>query len=140
MKAKDLLYLLTLALPLANPVEAQTATPAGTWTVTPAVVSQYMFRGVRIGGPSLQPAVEYGQGDLAAGLWANFPLKDKVPGVSDPEFDFYGSYTHSLNATTSVVTGATCYAYPNADKAAGFYQSTVERSRGAGEGWRADVW
>lgn len=104
------------------------AAPAPSWTLTPAVVSQYMFRGVRLGGPSFQPTVEFGYGSLAAGVWANFPIKDKVPGVSDPEYDLYGSYTFALNDASSVVVGATWYMYPRADESAGFYENTFEPS------------
>ena len=91
-------FLLFAAILGGSDASAQAAAAsAATWTVTPAVVSQYMFRGVRIGGPSLQPAIEFDQGDWALGIWANFPLRDKVPGQSDPELDPYGSYKIGLN-------------------------------------------
>lgn len=110
-------------------LRAQTnpAAPSYTWTITPALASQYMFRGARLGGPSLQPTVELAAGSLAVGVWASFPLKDKVVGQSDPEFDFYASYT--VEAIKDVMTwqpGVTCYFYPGAEKKNGFYQSTLE--------------
>lgn len=129
-----LLLVLAGAL-LAGPAHlpAQTAAPAPaapavTWTVTPAVVSHYMFRGMRFGGPSFQPTVEMGYGSLTAGVWANFPIKDKVPGLSDPEYDIYGGYTLTLNETTNVVIGGTWYVFPRADESAGFYRQTLEPS------------
>ena len=55
------------------------------------------FAGVRLGGPSFEPAlIEYDQGSLAVGVWSNFPIKSKVIGQSDPEFDFYGSYSFDV--------------------------------------------
>lgn len=114
---------------------AQTATPAPAPTVpsvsvavTPAIVSQYMFRGQRLGGPSFQPVVEVAYGNLGVGVWANFPIKDKVVGVSDPEIDPYFYYTVTINDSLSIVPGATYYAYPDADTSAGFYRSTFEPS------------
>ena len=37
--------------------------------VTPAFVNQYMFRGVRLGGPSFEPSVEIDSGNFALGVW-----------------------------------------------------------------------
>jgi uncharacterized protein (TIGR02001 family) len=94
--------------------------------LTPSVVNQYMFRGVRLGGPSFQPSVEVDYGSLALGVWTNFPLKDKVPGQSDPEIDPYGSYTLTVNESLSVAPGFTLYTYPNADANHGFFKATFE--------------
>ena len=94
--------------------------------VTPSVVSQYMFRGVRLGGPAFQPQVEVDSGNLAIGVWASTPIKDKVPGQSDPEIDPYGSYTIAINNSLSVAPGFTLYTYPNADANHGFFKLTFE--------------
>lgn len=102
--------------------------PAATWTVTPAFASQYMFRGVRMGGPGFQPTIEYSQGRFAGGVWGNIPLDNTVPGVSDPEFDIYGSYTMPLSENMSMVGGFTWYLFPDAVKNLGFYKSTFEPS------------
>jgi uncharacterized protein (TIGR02001 family) len=110
-------------------MRAQTvpAPTTGSWVFTPAVASQYMFRGARLGGPAFEPSLEYDYGALAAGVWNNTPLKDKVDGQSDPEFDFYGSYTMDvIKDTLSVAPGVTIYTYPNAKKANGFYTATFE--------------
>ncbi|WP_158277579.1 TorF family putative porin [Opitutus sp. ER46] len=129
---------LTLCLSLAAGVSAQTAAPAApaaapavTTTVTGAVVSQYMFRGVRLGGASFQPAVEVGAGNLAVGLWSNFPMKDKVEGQSDPELDVYGSYKIVFNDTFNLQPGFTWYNYPQAEESNGFYRTTFEPSLAA---------
>jgi len=100
--------------------------PSFSFVVTPAFVSQYMFRGVRLGGPSFEPNVEFDTGNLGLGVWANFPMQDKVPGQSDPEIDPYGYYTFAINDSLSIVPGFTWYNYPHADKGAGFYKSTFE--------------
>jgi uncharacterized protein (TIGR02001 family) len=104
------------------------AAPSSSWVVTPTFVSQYMLRGVRLGGPSFEPTVEYDAGPLAIGLWSNFPLKDKVKGQSDPEFDVYGSYTFELAKDLTLQPGFIYYAYPNAKKKDGFYKNTFEPS------------
>lgn len=127
------------SLPAQTPATTPTPAPAapapapvaeaitGSWTFTPAVASQYMFRGVRLGGPSFEPTLEYDYGALAAGVWGNIPLKDKVDGQSDPEFDFYGSYTVDVvKDTVSIVPGVTIYTYPNANKSNGFYKASFE--------------
>ncbi|MFA5265557.1 MAG: hypothetical protein WC378_17190 [Opitutaceae bacterium] len=96
--------------------------------VTPSVVSQYMFRGVRLGGPSFQPSVEVDSGNLAIGVWANKPITDKVPGQSDPEIDPYGSYTFAINDNFSIQPGFTYYTYANAETSNGYYKDTFEPS------------
>ena len=120
---------LSAQTPVPAPAPAPAAEASGSWVLTPAFASQYMFRGARLGGPSFQPAIEYDQGALALGVWSNFPLKDKVDGQSDPEFDIYGSYTMEIvKDTLSVVPGFTWYTYPNAKTANGFYKDTFEPS------------
>jgi uncharacterized protein (TIGR02001 family) len=95
--------------------------------LTGAVVSEYMFRGVRLGGLSFQPSIEYDAGNAVLGVWSNIPIADKVDGVSDPEFDFYGSYTlEMVKDSLSFQPGFTIYTYPNADKDNGFYKATFE--------------
>jgi uncharacterized protein (TIGR02001 family) len=111
-----------------TPAPAPAAAPTtGSWVITPAVASQYMFRGTRLGGPSFEPTIEYDYGSLAVGVWGNIPIKDKVDGQSDPELDFYGSYTMELvKDSLTFVPGVTIYTYPNAKKADGFYTTTFE--------------
>ena len=93
---------------------------------TPAFVNQYMFRGVRMGGSSFEPTIEVASGNFVAGVWGNFPIKDKVPGQSNPEIDPYGSYTFSVNDSVSLAPGFTWYNYPNADTNHGYFKSTFE--------------
>lgn len=104
------------------------AAPSVAVTVTPAFVSQYMFRGQRLGGLSFQPVVEATYGNFGAGVWSNIPISDKVAGVSDPEIDPYAYYTFTLSDSLSIVPGVTLYTYPNASTNNGFYRSTFEPS------------
>lgn len=113
--------LLAAALPLAA------AEPTGpTYVLTPGVVSQYLFRGYRSGGPSLQTSFEADAGPLAAGLWVSTPLADKTPGQSDPEVDPYASYVFALSKDVSLVPGLQVYTYPRARTQDGFFKATVE--------------
>lgn len=109
------------------PVPAPAA-PSVSVTLTPAFVSQYMFRGQRLGGLSFQPVIEATYGDLGLGVWSNFPMQDKVPGVSDPEIDPYGYYTFTVSDSLSIVPGFTFYTYLRADEGAGFYRHSFEPS------------
>jgi uncharacterized protein (TIGR02001 family) len=115
----------------ASPAVAQSsaaapAAPAWSFSVTPEVVSQYMFRGVRVDGMCLQPTVEGDYGNLAIGVWASTPLRDKVPGVSDPEIDPYLTYTLNLSDAVSLQPTLYVYSYPRADVGDGSYRSTFE--------------
>lgn len=110
---------------VAGMTRAAAQTPL-TFTFTPAFVSQYMFRGVRIDGPCFQPAIEADAGNFALGVWASTPLWSKVPGNSDPEIDPYGSYTLKLTDAVSVQPGFTLYTYPRAPLDQGYYHSTFE--------------
>ncbi|MDI1320697.1 MAG: hypothetical protein PSW75_10970, partial [bacterium] len=98
----------TAALILTGLLTA-TALPAraadNSWVFTPSFASQYMFRGARLGGPCLQPALEYNHGSLVTGLWGSFPLRNHVADGSEPEVDFYGSYTVEVARDLTVVPG-----------------------------------
>lgn len=85
-----------------------------------------MFRGSHLDGPSFEPVVEVDYENLAIGVWTNFPIKDKVPGQSDPEIDPYGSYKIAINDSLNVQPGFTWYNYPNANESNGFFKSTFE--------------
>jgi len=114
--------------PAAAPAPAAAdAAPSASVTFTPAFATQYMFRGSRLDGPSLEPTIEYDNGNFALGVWSNIPLADKVPGQSDPEIDPYGSYKFEvIKDTLSIQPGFTLYTYPNAVRANGFYKLTFE--------------
>ncbi len=104
------------------------ATRVITVTASASAVSQYVYRGQRRGGPSFQPSIELGAGDLVLGVWTNFPIKNKVSFISDPEVDFYGSYNFAIDGRLSLTPGFICYVYPNAPTGLGYYRSTFEPS------------
>ncbi len=87
-----------------------------------------MFRGVKLGGAGFQPTLEYDYDVLAIGVWSNFPFDpSKVPGQSNPEFDFYGSYKFDVvKDTLNLQPGFTFYTYPRANRSNGFYKDTFE--------------
>src|ERR1041385_3302680 len=128
MKTKLLLVLVTAlttgigSRAQTTPAAAPPPTPSSSWLIQPSFVSQYMFRGTRLGGPSFQPTIEFDSGNLALGVWSNWPIKDKVAGQSDPEIDPYGSYKLVVNDTFNVQPGFTFYTYVNANKNNGFYK------------------
>ncbi len=118
-----------LTLCLQAVATAGPGTPAAskiTLSATASFVNQYMFRGERLGGPSFQPTIDGTYGDLAVGLWSNFPLQDKLAGQSDPEFNLYGSYSLALNDRVTLVPGWTLYTYPRAPTDVGFFRATLE--------------
>jgi uncharacterized protein (TIGR02001 family) len=107
------------------------AAPSVTVTATASMVSQYMFRGLRLSDGGLQPSVEVSTGNLVLGAWGNFPLDgDKVPDSSDPEIDLYGSYAIPLRDGLTLAPGFTSYNFPSAPTSAGFYRSTFEPNIG----------
>ena len=119
------------APPPAAPAAAAPAAPAPpSWstTVTPTYVSEYMFRGVKLGGNSFEPSVTSTYGNWTIGVWVNDPISnsDKVPGQSDPEIDPSGSYTITINDSTNIQPGFTWYTYCRAPTNQGFYRMTFE--------------
>lgn len=99
----------------------------GSWTITPAFTSQYLFRGVRVAGASFQPSLDYAAGPLALGVWSSSALTDRVGGDSDPEFDFYATYAfYNDDETWSLVPGFWLYTYPDAERDDGYHRATFE--------------
>jgi hypothetical protein len=88
-------------------------------TATPAWVSQYVFRGQKYAGSSLEPSVEADLGGGQLGIWSNFPLSGTAAtNRSDPEADLYGSYAATLQPGLSIQPGFTAYFFPRPE--AGF--------------------
>jgi uncharacterized protein (TIGR02001 family) len=115
-------------LALAAPTAWCDTPEALSWTVSPSYVSQYMFRGERLGGPAFQPSLEADFGGWALGVWNSDPLAGRVPGQSNPEIDPYGSYTIKLGENLSLQPGFTWYTYPRAPLDQGYFRSTFEPS------------
>lgn len=124
--SKSFLSLLFTAFAFGVPAAAQ----ADEWTgsVSPAVVSRYIFRGQDRGGAALQTAIDAAYGDFGAGLWTSFPLEGS--GVSSPgaEADLYLVQNLHPGGKLTLTPGATLYTYPRADRALGFRRTTFEPS------------
>tara|TARA_R100000027_G_scaffold48943_1_gene37522 strand:+ start:457 stop:1185 length:729 start_codon:yes stop_codon:yes gene_type:complete len=75
--------------------------------------SEYIFRGVKQGGESLQPSVDalhpLGSGDLYLGFWASQDLS----GSPSDEVDFYAGYTFPLSPIFAISGGFTYYWFPD---------------------------
>ncbi len=132
LRPRPALFFFAIVTALAAPAAEIPATAAGDegeWSITTAVASRYMFRGVRVGGESFQPSLDYARGPLALGLWSSVGLADQVSGDSDPEVDFYGTYSFGNDSETwSVTPGLNIYSYPDAERADGLYRATFEPS------------
>lgn len=117
--------------PAIAPVPTPTA-PSWSTTITPSLVSEYVFRGTRLGGWAFQPSISTSYGPWNAEIWASDPLanSDKVTGQSDPEIDLSASYTWTISDSLNVQPGATLYTYPRAPLNEGFYRTTFEPNLG----------
>lgn len=113
----------------AAPVPDVAADSGLSTTLTESYVSQYWFRGIKLGGNAMQSDAEISLGSFDLDLWASAPLRqqDKVPGQSDPEFVITPQYTVTLvKDVLSIPAGITIYDYPRAPLSDGFYRSTYE--------------
>lgn len=122
----------TTTAPVAAPAPAAPtppAPPAWAFALSPTYVSQYMFRGVRLGKDSFQGALDATYGNWDMGIWWSNPIgSNKVSGQSEPEVDPYGSYKYALNDSWSIQPGFTLYTYTKAPTNQGFYHATFEPS------------
>lgn len=126
MKTKHLLACLA-ALAVSAAGFAQVAGSGVALTANASLVSQYMFRGLRLSDGGIQPSVEMSAGNLVLGAWSNLPFNgDKVPDSSNPEIDLYGWYSFALQEGVTIAPGFTSYHFPKAPTDAGFYRSTFE--------------
>lgn len=94
----------------------------GTLSVSAAVVSDYVFRGVSqtLEEPALQAGLRYERpGGLFAGLWASTvdsPFYQLPAGAREVELDLYLGYGLELGGPWSLVASAVRYEYPAADE------------------------
>ncbi len=94
--------------------------------------SQYVFRSIKLSGPSFQPGLEVGYpvlgGDLYAGMWAAVPVTADRSLLTFPndrinEVDFYIGYAYPVTDMFTVDVGFTYYWYPNMPANFGIGQS-----------------
>ncbi len=111
---KFLRLLLPLAVSLGTFAPVASSADDGTWSITPAFASQYLFRGTRLAGASFQPSLDYSRGAFAAGAWSSAALSGGARGRSDLEVDIYGMYSFSNDTrTVEFVPGFWLYTYPD---------------------------
>jgi len=94
---------------LSAPVSAQAGDVD--WSIGTDVVTEYVFRGVSLGGNSVQPYVEVSKGNFTAGTWFSTQFGSGSE-LSADEIDFYVGYSVPLDGSISLDLGATYYHYP----------------------------
>lgn len=103
-------------------------------TVGGTFVSQYLYRGERLGGASLQSWVEVDPGNLGVGIWTDFPLTggSNPPHQSNPEIDPYAYYRIALDDQLSVIPAFQVDTYPQAKVGSasipGYFRTRAEPS------------
>lgn len=85
-------------------------------SVTPAVVSDYDFRGFSQSGkdPALQVGVDYTTGPFHIGAWGS--NVDFGPGDAKGELDLLADYSFGSDETLNLNTGIVYYVYPGHDE------------------------
>jgi len=118
---KQLATPLMLAALISAPSRSQSAGEGekGKFTVTPAFVSDYYWRGQKQGGPSFQPSIGYEKGPWSFGLTLAVPMDTKKEKMSEtvyPEIDLSASYEFSFaNDHFKILPGILAYTYLTAD-------------------------
>jgi len=113
---------LIAALVTGTAVYAAEPLPSYSVTADLTYASDYVFRGVKYAGSSLQPSVELGLDNFNVGVWTNQPLTSNT----DDEVDVYGSYRVPLNTRMAVEVLGTYYWFPEATRSLGETRRTYE--------------
>lgn len=103
---------------------------APTITASSTLVSDYIFRGLQLGGASLQPTIEFNADHSVAGIAASIPLDGSTAMQPGAELDFYASHHFALSPQAQATIGAAAYFYRDAPTAAGFRSQVFEPSLG----------
>ena len=77
-------------------------------TVDVTYVSDYIFRGAKLGDASVQPSIEAAYGDFYAGAWHSSEVSHSDGAT---ETDLYAGYGFAINETFSLDAGVTRYTY-----------------------------
>ncbi len=88
--------------------QAQDAKSDLSVTVDVTYVSDYLFRGAKLGDASVQPSVEAAYGDFYAGAWHSSEVSHSDGAT---ETDLYAGYGFAINETFSLDAGVTRYTY-----------------------------
>lgn len=106
---KKAILLLTAFAAAGTAVKAQDALSV---TLDSSYYSEYIFRGIKFGGKSLQTSVEASYGDAYAGIWTSLPIENRRADAS--EINFYAGYGFALSDNWALDVGATLYYFDNA--------------------------
>jgi uncharacterized protein (TIGR02001 family) len=87
---KLLLVVFAVAFIAPASIKAQDEEASSPFSVGADLVSSYVWRGVKYGGPSLQPYVEFGVGGFSIGAWGSFDFTAMEDAVN--EADLYLGY------------------------------------------------
>jgi len=123
---KQLVAPLMLAALFSAPSHSQSTGEGekGKFTITPAVVSDYIWRGQSQGGMSFQPAITYEKGPWSYSISLAYPLDEKLTDTVYPEFDLSAAYEFSLLGDYfKIKPGVLAYTYPRAE---GQYKAIIE--------------
>jgi len=109
------------------------APPAGagsnvTGLFTTDFVSQDMFRGTFLGGPSIEPSLDFSNDRFDLGEWSNSTVSNRAQGPSSTEIEIYGSYTLPVKGSVSLQPGFTLYTLPWGPGFEGSHRTSIEPS------------
>ncbi|ACB77671.1 hypothetical protein [Opitutus terrae] len=112
------------AVGLSSAVPALSSAPEV--SVTSTLVSDYVFRGHRLGGASVLPAVEVSAGGLIAGLSSRIPVEG--PGRNEPgaELDLYASKGFTPAAAVRLTAGFSVYVFREVAVNSGYRRTLSE--------------
>ena len=81
-----------ISISLINTVSAQQDSCKGRLDISADLMSRYIWRGLNLGGssPSIQPGIEYTNGNFALGAWGAYSFSNAV---TSQEMDLYLGYT-----------------------------------------------
>jgi hypothetical protein len=108
--------------------------PEVSTTLGSTLVSQYLYRGERLGGVSLQSWAEVDPGNLGVGVWTDFPLigGNNPTHQSNPEIDPYAYYRIACGDQLSVIPAFQVDTYPQAKVGSasipGYFRTRAEPS------------
>jgi len=99
----------------------------GVFTVTPALVTAFIDRGVYMSGLSFQPTVAYTKGGFDLELFGNFPVSGRIPGAPYPQIDLTASYSWDIAPDVFTVAPSILVStFPQADTGEGYYRAICE--------------
>jgi uncharacterized protein (TIGR02001 family) len=102
--------LVLAAIAATASTQAQEATALSV-TADITYVSDYVFRGAKLAGASIQPSFEAAYGDFYAGVWHSNAISDGSADFIGSETDLYAGYGFAVTDIIKLDVGATRYIY-----------------------------